>query len=902
MKNTTPQGTAVAPQGTAVAPQGTAVAPQGTAVAPQNMSETKTQGAPSYFNLSIGESLMINGTEYKIAELISSGTEAEIYKVSAQGKDYAVKLYKKGFLPNTKIFRQLQEMKGKNIIVDIYDSGSLIINNIGAKYELMQYIAHGAVSRRDLRGKANDIAEIAISAAVALDEFHRHGLIHKDIKPANLLLYKEGKNDVVLCDFGISDVVGPNGICATIQSRTPIYAAPEVYTDTYMIGSDTYCEITEKADYYSLGMTILSLWYGEAMFRSKEAELASQKRHGHLQIPHDMPEKLAKIVRGLTVINPKNRWDLQAIQDYISGKDVAIDEGTGAARQATQQSFNFVFDSQNGKVATTLDELVQFMQEDNDLAVKYLYKGIVSRNLQTAYPDLSLRIDDIVEHKYPYDKYSGLYSVLFMLKPDLPIGLTGYRRDNGQEESVPCLEIKDIVDFCCTHYYLLDGDIEFLLSDAFIDWVEVKEPSVSLELRKLKESVEDSVRRDGLKKEHEDVAYYYMMLQKLDGSVDFAMNRNGGKKVKPEVEIAQYLSLAMCAFGQIFDEDMDKMREEWGSVNFKHKTELSPEFIGSIFDAAADYNKSWLKFYMDSKGIPQQWDMVFATDSDNLQLRKIPYSNVDMIMEAAMNLLGNMMPPYYVLGKDMQLSGLEDLKKMKQPVLHAELNKGLRHWILLAFPETLVSDWEIIEKGEQKYIAFLESLDVTDCCVQQYYAAIKANEQQMWDEIKACRFWNNLTRCGHSVIGNKPHIGYKININESGVELLGRGGDDNTGLGNKDLFYPMGDFVYREGKLYLKHHTESLSIDLKRSSFILEEKEFIENEQKVSMPDAIGCNLVIAIPGALFFGIFVFTWFHRVVLGAGGDIPPTWTRLLGFGFLGMLIWTLICLLKHNLRQ
>ena len=867
MENNKPQGTAVAPQGTAVAPQGTAVAPQGTAVAPQNVAtDSNKQSAPSYFNLSVGENLMINGTQYTIAELISSGTEAEIYRIAADGKDYAVKLYKKGYLPNTKIFRQLQEMQGKNVVVDIYDSGSLIINNVGAKYELMQYIACGAVSKEDLRGKANDIADIVISAAVALDEFHKHGLIHKDIKPANLLRRKDGSNDVVLCDFGISDIIGPNGICATIQSRTPIYAAPEVYTDTYMIGSDTYCEITEKADYYSLGMTILSLWYGEAMFRSKEAELASQKRHGHLQIPHDMPEKLAKIVRGLTVINPKTRWDLQSIKDYLSGKDVAVDEGNDKTRQLPQQSFNFVFNSQEGKIATNLDELVQFMQEDNDLAVKYLYKGVVSRNLQIAFPDLSLQIDDIVEKKYPRDEYSGLYSVLFLLKPDLPIGLTGYRRDNGMEESVPCLEIKDIVDFCCTHYSLLDGDIEFLLSRAFIDWVERKDPSASLKLRELKNSVSDS----DLQKDQEDVVYYYLMLQELDSSVDVALNKITGKRLKPEAEMAHYLSLAVCAFEQIFDEDSDKLEKEWGKANFEHKTELSPDFIASILGSAVSYEGSWLQFYMNYKGIRQQWDMVFAKDEDNLRLRKLPYSHMDIVMEAAKNVIGSEMPPYYILSQDLVLNSLDDLTKLKKPVLHEELEKGLYSWILLAFPDTLLSDKEMLHKAEEDFISFLKSVDPNNDLIRNYHKAMREEADERRKAMENCLFWNNPTKC----VAVNAMIGYRITLTEEGLSLKGLGNYyDSTGLGKGQVFFPMKDFNYESGVLTLVHSVDKMEIYLNENKFKIEDFQFEPSNKRMIHPN-LGCIIPLLLLSVFLVVAGIWgTWFDSDTSSNRDNMP-----------------------------
>jgi ATP-dependent Clp protease ATP-binding subunit ClpA len=76
----------------------------------------------------------------------------------------------------------------------------------------------------------------------------------------------------------------------------------------------TYCELTHKADFYSLGMTILSLWMGEGAFMAKEHEMALDKVKGRITIPADIPDPLARICRGLLIRDPEKRWNLDEIE------------------------------------------------------------------------------------------------------------------------------------------------------------------------------------------------------------------------------------------------------------------------------------------------------------------------------------------------------------------------------------------------------------------------------------------------------------------------------------------------------------------------------------------------------------------------------------------------------------
>lgn len=287
------------PEKTAVAPQKTAVTSQKTAVAPQRLVVSRPVCAAPH-------------------AIVSGGAEAYVEIVSRGGRQYALKRYHPGFHPNTKISDALRHLGGKGLVADIYETG---VNPDGIEYELMEYLPGGSLARYDLRGDTAAITTIVLRVAMALDACHRSGVIHKDVKPANILVRDATTWDCVLCDFGIADVLN-GGKCVTRQSRTPVYAAPEIYDPSRakarVDGADLF-EIGPAADFYSLGMTALCLWSGEQAFRSAEDRMAVEKLGPGITVPGDMPVRLRRIVEGLLDKDPSRRWALEEIERSLGG-------------------------------------------------------------------------------------------------------------------------------------------------------------------------------------------------------------------------------------------------------------------------------------------------------------------------------------------------------------------------------------------------------------------------------------------------------------------------------------------------------------------------------------------------------------------------------------------------------
>ena len=119
----------------------------------------------------------------------------------------------------------------------------------GAPFEIIPFYKYGS-----LEGKTFSLAQLKESVIPALNEglhaLHQKGIIHKDLKPSNIMLCDDQKS-VAIIDFGISSIrEDGNTIVKTKTGMTPEYSAPETFKNLYL----------EESDYYSLGITIYELY------------------------------------------------------------------------------------------------------------------------------------------------------------------------------------------------------------------------------------------------------------------------------------------------------------------------------------------------------------------------------------------------------------------------------------------------------------------------------------------------------------------------------------------------------------------------------------------------------------------------------------------------------------------
>lgn len=262
---------------------------------------------------------MILDSRYEVLEESGSGLWATVYKVRDLRTDkiYALKyfnqldakeFYKK--LPATSM-HHLTEISHPNLM-NIVDFGN-IGNNV---YSLSEYYDGHPLNRFPVnRDNIKELYNIVTQVCYALHALHTHGMVHKDLKPHNILFRFTGSGpQIKVMDYGFSKI-DLDGDPAKVTGSLP-FIAPEVY-----LGN----EPTPESDFYALGVTLYRITTGAFPFSIKQIMAVIQGNKDYLlpklprQVNSDIPEDLEKLIIRLLEKNPENRFQsVPEIIDYIN--------------------------------------------------------------------------------------------------------------------------------------------------------------------------------------------------------------------------------------------------------------------------------------------------------------------------------------------------------------------------------------------------------------------------------------------------------------------------------------------------------------------------------------------------------------------------------------------------------
>jgi serine/threonine-protein kinase len=173
-------------------------------------------------------------------------------------------------------------------------------------YFVMKFVAGQSLDpiMKKSGGLPIPLARVVLAqAASALGYAHRRGVIHRDVKPANIMLDDDGW--VVVTDFGIAKVPSATGLTLTgVTVGTPAYMSPE-----QCMGK----EVTGASDQYSLGVVAYEMLTGRKLFTASTA-MAMMYAHFHeepkplREVRPEIPEDLEAVVLRMLQKEPENRW------------------------------------------------------------------------------------------------------------------------------------------------------------------------------------------------------------------------------------------------------------------------------------------------------------------------------------------------------------------------------------------------------------------------------------------------------------------------------------------------------------------------------------------------------------------------------------------------------------------
>jgi eukaryotic-like serine/threonine-protein kinase len=259
------------------------------------------------------------GGRYRITTLIARGGMADVFAAHDDTLDrtVAVKLLRPRDDPGQFLGELLAQGRvNHEVVVRLYDAGC----HDGLAYLVMEYVPGGSLRERIAEGQVppGRCAEIGRCLAEAVDHAHRLGIVHQDIKPANVLLDDTG--NVRLADFGIArlaESTRATGPDATLG--TAAYLAPE-----QVAGED----VGPAVDIYALGLVLLEALTGRREYPGPTVEAALARLSRSPDVPTDLPDPWPPLLRAMTARDPAERPTAAEVAECLPADAAAGRETT----------------------------------------------------------------------------------------------------------------------------------------------------------------------------------------------------------------------------------------------------------------------------------------------------------------------------------------------------------------------------------------------------------------------------------------------------------------------------------------------------------------------------------------------------------------------------------------------
>lgn len=271
---------------------------------------------------------MLSG-RYEVLKRVGSGGMADVYmaKDHKLNRNVAVKVLKSEYVEDEKFLKKFEteaqavaRLSHPNI-VNIYDVGI----EDGINYIVME-LAEGITLKEYIRKKGylspKETVEISTQIASAISHAHKNHIIHRDIKPQNILVSDTGI--IKVTDFGIAKATSSNTVTSTATAMGSVhYISPEQ-------AKGRFCD--EKSDIYSLGITMYEMVTGHVPFDHENGvTIALMHLQNEItppsQIRDGIPDSLEKIILKCTMKKPEERY--QTADDLIADLRLVFEDTSG---------------------------------------------------------------------------------------------------------------------------------------------------------------------------------------------------------------------------------------------------------------------------------------------------------------------------------------------------------------------------------------------------------------------------------------------------------------------------------------------------------------------------------------------------------------------------------------------
>lgn len=463
--------------------------------------------------------------KYEIVEPLSVSTgEADLYVCKYAGKEYVAKVYRRQRAVKPEVVSVLKSIDSP-YVASLFDTG--VYNNL--PFEILPYYKNGS-----LQGKKFTIDELKKTIIPCINEalnvLHQNDIIHKDLKPSNIMFLDDNKN-VAIIDFGISSVVEEgNTVLVTKTGMTPEYSAPETFRNLFL----------EESDYYSFGITLYELFCGYTPYKNMNAEeIAQFTAVQRIPFPKDMPQELQDLISAVTYFditnrnkkeNPNRRWTYNEVANWCKGKmQVIPGEGTGFGAEKAIPSYTFL-----GQAYNDIPSLITALAGNWNDGKKQLYRGLLSTFFKNFNPEIAGYCMDAEEEAIRTAGKEDIifWDLLYKIYPEL----NGLYWMGQIYESLPALGC-DILERLWkndeSNYSYWDEILENKLLTNYLAKVKSKNDNLAAASSALETAhkVSNRSKRDAMMN-------YYTMAYLLSGQKLFAV---GDKRLKSLPELTAYM-------------------------------------------------------------------------------------------------------------------------------------------------------------------------------------------------------------------------------------------------------------------------------------------------------------------------------------------------------------------------
>ena len=496
--------------------------------------------------------------KYKVLnQLEVSSGEADLYLCTDGASQYVAKVYKRRFAIKQEVIDALLKIDSL-YVAKLYETGAFN----GYPVEILPFYERGSLQGRTF--SEDYIVRVLIpNINEGLRAIHEVGIIHKDLKPSNIMLNSDGET-VSIIDFGISSVIeNGNTVLVTKTGMTPEYSAPETFKNLFL----------KESDYYSFGITLFELFCGYTPYANMQPEEIEQYVSvQRIPYPEEMSPLLQDFISALTYYdisnrnnknNPNRRWTYEEVKKWIEGEPLIIPgEGIGNAGKGAMPVYKFL-----GEDYTDQAQLTAAFAKNWEDGKKQLFRGLVTAHFRSWNQDIARKCQAAEEEAGRENGKDDIifWRLLYQINPKLK----GFYWMGQTYESLPAFG-RDVLE------RLWDKDksqfpyYQSILSEKLLSqYVQIAQPK-NEKLKRVTAAIEDSY---ALEKNNgtDMMRTYYFMAYSLSGQKLLLLD---GEQIRTVGELANYMRSVLAESFDKFESLCHRLVDYDGNLNFQLETWL----------------------------------------------------------------------------------------------------------------------------------------------------------------------------------------------------------------------------------------------------------------------------------------------------------------------------------------